>query len=60
MPFPLLYRAATGRVEAVELRGMPPGSFPEFPYPQRALDLASLELPKPHDRDQGSKIAQVS
>ncbi len=40
MPPTLIFRAATGRVEAVRLKGMPLGSFVNFPYQEETLDLA--------------------
>ncbi len=39
MPPILVYRAATGHVEDVVLKGMPLGSFPDFPYQQCTLAL---------------------
>lgn len=39
MPFALLYRAATGQVEEVMLKGMPLGSFADFQYQQQELVL---------------------
>ena len=39
MPYTLVYRAATGRVEKVILKGMPLGMFPDFPYPRKELSL---------------------
>lgn len=39
MPFPLIYRSATGKVEAVELKGMPLGGFVNFPYKEKKLHL---------------------
>ncbi len=39
MPPILIYRAATGHVEEVALKGMPLGSFPNFPYQQQQLSL---------------------
>ena len=39
MPPVLVYRAATGHVEDVVLKGMPLGSFPDFPYQQCTLTL---------------------
>ena len=41
MPPALVYRAATGAVEEVPLKGMPLGSFPDFPYQQVRLRLES-------------------
>ena len=40
MPPTLVWRAATEGVEVVRLRGMPLGSFVNFPYQQHALTLA--------------------
>ncbi|MCU0643894.1 MAG: SpoIIE family protein phosphatase [bacterium] len=40
MPTPLIYRAATGEVEDLELKGMPLGSFNHFPYNQKELQLS--------------------
>lgn len=39
MPAALVYRAATGTVETVLLKGMPLGAFRSFPYDQRDVDL---------------------
>jgi serine phosphatase RsbU (regulator of sigma subunit) len=39
MPSPLIYRAATGEVENLDLRGMPLGSFLQFPYQQKMISL---------------------
>jgi serine phosphatase RsbU (regulator of sigma subunit) len=39
MPFPLIYRASTGQVEEIELKGMPLGSFVSFPYKDKQLHL---------------------
>jgi serine phosphatase RsbU (regulator of sigma subunit) len=39
MPAALVYRAATGEVEAVVLKGMPLGAFVDFRYEERALTL---------------------
>ena len=39
MPYTLVYRAATGRVEEVILKGMPLGMFPDFPYQRKDLSL---------------------
>lgn len=39
MPFPLLYRSADGRVEAIALKGMPLGAFADFPYQSQTLRL---------------------
>jgi len=40
MPPALVYRAADGTVETVPLKGMPLGSFADFPYRATQLDLA--------------------
>jgi len=40
MPSPLIYRAATGEVEELELKGMPLGSFLHFPYKQKMISLS--------------------
>ena len=40
MPPVLVYREARGRVDSVVLKGMPLGSFPEFPYQRCTLALA--------------------
>jgi len=40
MPSPLIYRAATGEVEDLELKGMPLGSFLHFPYQQKMISLS--------------------
>ena len=39
MPFPLVYRAATGKVEEIAIAGMPLGSFADFPYKSRKISL---------------------
>jgi serine phosphatase RsbU (regulator of sigma subunit) len=39
MPFPLIYRSSTGRVEEVALKGMPLGGFANFPYKDKKLHL---------------------
>jgi serine phosphatase RsbU (regulator of sigma subunit)/ketosteroid isomerase-like protein len=39
MPFALIHRAQSGKVEEVALKGMPLGSFPDFPYRQKELAL---------------------
>lgn len=39
MPPVLLHRAATKQVEEIDLKGMPLGCVPEFPYEQRELPL---------------------
>ncbi len=40
MPPVLIHRAATQQVEAIDLKGMPLGSVPDFPYEFRELVLA--------------------
>ena len=40
MPPAFLYRAATGTVQQVVLKGMPLGSFPEYPYERCSIRLA--------------------
>ncbi len=40
MPPILIHRAATQQVEEIDLKGMPLGCVPEFPYEQRELELA--------------------
>jgi serine phosphatase RsbU (regulator of sigma subunit) len=39
MPSPLIYRAATGEVEDLDLKGMPLGGSLHFPYHQKELHL---------------------
>ena len=39
MPFPLIYRAATNEVQEIEARGMPLGSFPDYPYKTMRMEL---------------------
>jgi len=39
MPPTLIFRAATGRVDVIRLKGMPLGSFIDFPYREETLDL---------------------
>jgi serine phosphatase RsbU (regulator of sigma subunit) len=39
MPFPLIYRSATGIIEEIELKGMPLGSVASFPYKDKNLSL---------------------
>ena len=39
MPFTLVNRAATGNTEKVILKAMPLGSFPNFEYRQKSLQL---------------------
>jgi serine phosphatase RsbU (regulator of sigma subunit) len=39
MPFTLVYRASTGQVEELELKGLPLGVLPDFPYQEKKLEL---------------------
>ncbi len=39
MPPALIYRAESGTVEAVNLKGMPLGSIPEYPYVKEIVEL---------------------
>jgi sigma-B regulation protein RsbU (phosphoserine phosphatase) len=39
MPFPLVFRANTREVEEIEITGMPLGSFQNFPYKSKKLNL---------------------
>lgn len=39
MPYPLVYRSSTGRVEEVALKGMPLGGFADFTYKDKELHL---------------------
>jgi serine phosphatase RsbU (regulator of sigma subunit) len=39
MPFPLIYRSSSGRVEEIVLKGMPLGGFENFPYKDKKLRL---------------------
>jgi serine phosphatase RsbU (regulator of sigma subunit) len=39
MPFPLVYRSYTSRVEEVVLKGMPLGGFTNFPYKEKKIRL---------------------
>lgn len=39
MPATLIWREATGKVERVVLKGMPLGSFPDFPYREESVPL---------------------
>jgi len=41
MPFPLIYRSSTGRVEEVVLKGMPLGGFANFPYKDKKFHLSA-------------------
>ncbi|MCI0695784.1 SpoIIE family protein phosphatase [candidate division KSB1 bacterium] len=40
MPPVLIHRAATQQVEEIDLKGMPLGCVPEFPYEQQELEIA--------------------
>jgi serine phosphatase RsbU (regulator of sigma subunit) len=40
MPPVLIHRAATQQVEEIDLKGMPLGCVPEFPYEQQELEVA--------------------
>ncbi len=44
MPFTLVHRAATGVTEQVILKAMPLGSFPDFKYRQKTLQLQSGDV----------------
>ncbi len=44
MPPALLYRSDTDTVEQIVLKGMPLGSFPDFPYQQHAFTLQPGDL----------------
>lgn len=39
MPLPLIWRAADRRVEEVDLKGMPLGSFARFPHREKEITL---------------------
>ena len=41
MPCPFVYRASTGRVEEVQLKGMPLGAFSDFPYEEKTVELSA-------------------
>ncbi|MFQ5630099.1 MAG: PP2C family protein-serine/threonine phosphatase, partial [bacterium] len=41
MPFTLIYRSSTGRVEEVALKGMPLGGFTNFPYKDKKLNMSA-------------------
>src|SRR5262249_58446849 len=41
LPYPLLYRAETGRCAAVEVGGLPLGSFDSSTYDELALELSA-------------------
>jgi serine phosphatase RsbU (regulator of sigma subunit)/ligand-binding sensor domain-containing protein len=41
MPFTLIYRVALDRVEEVELKGMPLGSFSDIPYQWKEMSLST-------------------
>lgn len=40
LPHALIYRSGSGQIEKVALKGMPLGSFVDFPYQKTCLDLA--------------------
>jgi sigma-B regulation protein RsbU (phosphoserine phosphatase) len=44
LPYPLLYRAASGRCEVVELGGLPLGAFDASSYEERVLHLSPGDL----------------
>ena len=39
MPMPWVYRSATRDIEEIEVKGMPLGSFVQFPYQQKEISL---------------------
>jgi hypothetical protein len=39
LPPALLYRCGTGKIESIPLKGVPLGSFPDFPYRKKRLEL---------------------
>jgi len=39
MPPALIYRASSGQIESIELKGMPLGSVPEFPFKKHTIAL---------------------
>lgn len=39
MPFPLIYHAASGRLEELPLKGLPLGGLDDFPYGEMTVDL---------------------
>jgi hypothetical protein len=41
LPPALLYRAATGTVERIPLKGMPLGSFADYPYRKQSVDISA-------------------
>ena len=43
MPYPLVYRSATGQVEEIVLKGMPLGSFIDFAYRDETIALAKSD-----------------
>ncbi len=44
MPYTLIYRAISGAIEEVVLKGMPLGSFPKFPYKEEDIQLNSNDV----------------
>jgi phosphoserine phosphatase RsbU/P len=44
LPYPLHYRAETGRCESIELGGLPLGSFDASTYEERAVPLSSGDI----------------
>lgn len=44
LPYPLHYRAATGRCLSIDLAGLPLGSFDASAYDERTVDLASGDV----------------
>jgi serine phosphatase RsbU (regulator of sigma subunit) len=40
MPYPIVYRAATGTVEEIVLKGMPLGAFSDFPYEEKKFCIS--------------------
>jgi sigma-B regulation protein RsbU (phosphoserine phosphatase) len=39
MPPALIYRADSGRVESIDLKGMPLGSVPDYPFEKKVVQL---------------------
>ena len=44
LPYPLLYRAATGRCTAVEIAGLPLGTFDSSTYDEVTIELAAGDV----------------
>lgn len=44
MPPALIYRAKTGRVETVDLKGMPLGSVPDYPYTKKSVPFLENDV----------------